>query len=584
MVVYRENNIGDAMNMILILTPLAVSLIAIVYGLIKLMRASKAPVGNRKVLDAGRTIEAGTRSQIMHDFAALGVAVAVIFIVILYLLGWKTALSFIIGASITGVASHFSAIFSARSYARVADLARTDQIKSANTAIGIGGASSLLASGSAVLAAVAIYAIFKDATLLIPLAFGGILTAIISKLNSHNLTVSGEIKDAVAAGAKSNITVSSSIGAILAMSAVATSFGINAYPGDQYAAYFPFLLLGAGIVAMFIGSMFTSIKKSSGILRIILPALIIPSILLLAGSYFLSNWTILGVGAKSPLNVCFAVSIGVVVPLILLAKCYFIYGIWKLDQANSRMISNIILVILAAASILGSYYFAGYFGIALLAIGIVSYLIPMISGSRALAVFEGADETRKLAGVETDTAEIKIAYDNLGRIREYFGTYPYLVGIIAVVAVLFLSLQTFSDTTSTASFSLLNPYLVSGILLGGLLTYYFASTLEGEVKHGLIIPVSVLIVVPILLGIFLGVPITAGLLIGVIFASIILALREGKASSVLIPLAVGAILILFNSLLILDYSVKARLIIGIVAVIIILVYVLITRVLMKEAK
>lgn len=542
------------------------SAILIAYAIAQFVSISRLKVGNKQLFDAGNEMAIKLRRNLGRELSVLGIASAVMFIIVLYLLGWKIALAFLIGALAAIAINRLNAAFTSKSYSCLLDLARNDQAKAGKRLLALAGASSLAAYSSALIVSLIFYAIFKDVTLLFALAFGAAITEIAIRLN---LTQMGSDREMANEAGHSSAGLMS---AIYASTAIISYYVVVAFADAERATYFSFAFLALGGLSVLVCGLFAGIKAGSRFISHALTKYLFPAILTLAGSYFLVGWTLKTEGSSS-IYEFISVSIGIVVPLLLMLAGYALNGS-KLAIADSRLFSHLKLGVLAVASILAVYAFSGYFGLGFLALAGCVYLIPVMADSRTLAMSDSAEHLRRAAGLEIDLGLIKAGIGVVGSVRKSMNSFLYYLGIVVGFAALAVFVQKIGGS-SNLSFA--DPYLFGGLILGGLAAYYIGVILSGAVKHGIIVPLAVLIVISTLVGIFLGIPSLIGLAAGFMLVTAISA-----ASFDLVALSVAGIGLLssafiFASIAEIVYGMKAKLIVGIVVVVLVLGYIFARR-------
>lgn len=565
--------------MILVFAPIAAALISVLFGLVTLIRAGNSHVSNKKILDAGKDVEKKVRSYISREFNVLAVSVVILFVILLYLLGWKISLTFLAGAVITIAVNLTNSILFARAYSRIVEDTRSNQINAANIIFTLSGASSLFAFGAALVASVITYVLSGDFVFLLSLTLGAILVEIISKLRFHGISDKNTEKIEIN---ENDHTSGGLIGAVAGVSAAGVYFISNLYSGTENSVYLSFLILGLGAIAMLIGVLITRFRTDMKLGRLMLTFLIIPSVLILVGSYFAVSWLIYGEGLHATINLSVSALAGLIAAFMLYISGYFISQKYRLHGENYILISNVISIVLAIAAILGIYTLNGYAGVSVFALALSAFLIPMMSQSRMLSTSSNAEFVRAISGIEMETDKIKGAYDSTNVFRRSLADYPFYLAIIVNLLLFWVFIGRMGSSMLSANLS--DPYLIAGIVLGGLAAYVLAMNLSGWVKQGIIVPIAILLALPALSGLLLGASMSFGAVIGYVVVALILAAINDRVSISVssIGLILGATL--FSSLIKMAPSLRLKLIIGIALVVLILVYVVMSRMTKKEAK
>jgi len=107
----------------LIFYPIIVSLFAIAFVYYLVSQIKKAPVARGKAIAITAAVQEGAMSYLKRQYKTIGIVGLVLF-VLLFFMGWKIAIGFLIGAILSGVSGFIGMIVSTQANTRVAEAAK----------------------------------------------------------------------------------------------------------------------------------------------------------------------------------------------------------------------------------------------------------------------------------------------------------------------------------------------------------------------------------------------------------------------------------------------------------------------------
>ncbi len=294
------------------------------------------------------------------------------------------------------------------------------------------------------------------------------------------------------------------VSAILLSTLAVNTSNITSTFNARTAAIFPLLIVGIGIVASVVGSIFVRGRERSWKGQHINICVIVTAIIVIPASAFISY--------KMLQSYVYAVAL--VIGIVL--------GIATAICSSRNMV--IIPVILFAVAMVVPYYFIGLYGIVLSALGFVAFTAVLIS----INAF----------GVVTD---INTSIVKLGN------GYSTCASALAVLA-LFIA---YTDFAQLQAISIVTPKVLAGLLVGVTMPLVYVtmySKNSDERDYNFIMDLTA-ILIPILIGLFLGTETLGGMLGGLVTSGMItsflvnnLDVKLGKENSIIVVSSVNVLI------------------------------------------
>ena len=526
---------------------IGLGLLAIVYGIITSQQVLGASAGNEKMQSIAGAIQEGAQAYLKRQYTAIGIVGVVVAILVAYFLGTISAVAFVIGAVLSGVAGFIGMNISVRANVRTAAAAETGLQEGLTVAFRAGAVTGMLVAGLALLSIAGIFYVLiaqmgLDLTVLaekrevidalVGLAFGASLISIFARLGGGIFTKAADVGADLVGKVEAGIpeddprnpatiadNVGDNVGDCAGMAAdlfetyvvtvgatmvlIALLFTTLA-SADLFALMsLPLLIGGVCIVTSIIGTYFVRLGKSNSIMGALYKGFITTTVLSIPAIYFATDYAI-GLGTQytvgdqsfTGMSLFWAMMVGLAITgLIIWITEYYtgteyrpVRSIAKSSETGHgtnviqglavSLESTALPTLVIVVGIIVTYQLAGLMGIAFAATAMLALAGMVVALDAYGPVTDNAGGIAEMAEMEESVREKTDALDAVGNTTKAV-TKGYAIGSAGLAALVLFSAYTadlkefFPDLE--VSFSLENPYVIVGLLLGALLPYLFGA-------------------------------------------------------------------------------------------------------------
>lgn len=494
----------------LVFAPIALAIAYSAYIGFWLKRQSS---GNEKMQEISKAIQEGSKAYLNRQSKTIGVVAVVLFAAIGWLLGWQTAIGFLVGAVFSGAAGYIGMIVAVRSNAKSAAAAHHGMGASLSLAFKAGSVTGFLVGALGLLAVAGFYAYTQDVGSLVGLAFGSSLISIFARLGGGIFTKAADVGADLVGKVEANIpeddernpaviadNVGDNVGDCAGMAAdlfetyvvtltAAMLLGVATLTSEQ--VWFPLVIGGLGVLASVIGGFFVRLGKNEqaimGALYKGLAASIVASIIFFyfAAAKFFPESTI-------PVFICSVIGLVVTVLMVLITDYYTAKKFRPVksiaEASRSGHGTNVIMglavgmestalpIAIIIAGMLGSYALLGMVGIGIAAAAMLSVAGIIVAIDSFGPITDNAGGIAEMSGADKSVRKITDALDAVGNTTKAV-TKGYAIASAGLAAVVLFAgyVEELVKVNGEAVFHLDDPKVVAGLFIGGALPYIFGS-------------------------------------------------------------------------------------------------------------
>lgn len=506
-------------------------IVSIIFALWLRSSVKKHSEGDEKMKEIAEAIREGSKAFLKRQFKSIFVVGVVIALTLGWAFHWSVAVGFVVGALASSLAAFLGMQTAVMANSRVTESAKSGLESAFRLAFRGGAVTGFLVVGLGLLVVAGFWNATESLRALIGVGFGGSLISVFSRLGGGIYTKAADVGADLVGKTEAGIpeddprnpaviadNVGDNVGDCAGMAAdlfetytvtliAGMLLGGSIFAGSNAAILMPILLGSVAILASIVGFYFVRVSEEKKIMWGLYKGLIASGILSAIGFYWGISELVSSPGngggdffanmikiPGKPANYFWASLVGllVVLAIVLITEYYTskkfrpVKSIAKSSESGHG--TNIIMglamslestalpSVVIAFGAYAAFQFAGLYGVALAAVSMLSMAGIIVAIDSFGPITDNAGGIAEMAGLPKNVREVTDPLDAVGNTTKAV-TKGYAIASAGLAAMVLFAAYT-TDLVAegvAAVFDLSDPLVITGLFIGGMLPYVFAS-------------------------------------------------------------------------------------------------------------